>query len=107
MGDIFNIPVDSKFASFKQRVELDDSEFVLKFDWNTRQSRWYVSLMDGNENPLVMGLNLVANFPLFNRFKGTQYPDGTMMLMDATGSWQECGRDGLGSTHYLIYEGAD
>lgn len=106
MADIFNIPVDANSASFKQRIELDAKEFVIQIGWNTRQSRWYISLMDANENPLVMGITLVANYPLFNRFKGTQYPQGVMMLFDGTGNWSECNRDGLGSSHYLTYQEA-
>jgi hypothetical protein len=107
MADLLNIPVDSAYSSFKERVELDDKEFVLKFDWNTRLERWFVSLLDGSENPLVMGITLVANYPLFNRFKGSAMPQGVMMLYDATGRNFECGREDLGATHLLIYQAAE
>ncbi len=107
MSEVLQIPLDSANASFKQRVELDDAEFVLRFDWNTRLSRWHISLMDGGENPLVMGLTASANVPLLNRFKGDQFPKGTMMLYDATGSNGECGREDLGSKYLLIYQTAE
>ncbi len=104
MADILIIPTDSENSSFKMRTELEDKEFVLRFDWNGRLERWFISLMDGSENPLVMGMNLVTNWNLFGRFKGAAFPAGRMMLHDATGKGDECGRNGLGSTHFLLYQ---
>lgn len=107
MSELMCIPISSAQSSFKLRAELDDKEYVLQFSWNTRLGRWFVSLMDSVENPLIMGIMLVTNTPLFNRFRGEQYPQGTMILYNAAGQSYEAGRNDLGNTHYLVYKTYD
>ena len=61
MADIFQIPVDNTRSDFKIRTELDDVTYLLRIYWNTRQERWHLSISDADENPLLMGIPLVAD----------------------------------------------
>jgi hypothetical protein len=55
------------------RVRLDDRDYTLEFLYSPRQERYYLSLFDSEDNPLVLGLKLVSNVALLRYW---HYKDG-------------------------------
>ena len=106
MSDIYSIPINSNSPSYKMRTTLGNDEYVFKIDWNERLSRWMFSLYDAQDNPLVVGLYLRVNFDLLSRFKINGMPSGMLMLYDASGSGEECGRNELGTRCKLLFRSA-
>lgn len=103
MADIFDIPITNVESSFKIRTILEDVELVLRFDWNGRDSRWQLSVMDAQETPLVMGLALNVNTELIHRYEIEGLPPGRLALYDTSGKFLEAGRDDLGGRCKLLY----
>jgi len=67
------------------RVRLDDQDYTLEFTYSTRQERYYVSLFDVEDKPLVCGLKLVTNTPLLRYWHHKDgVPPGELMVT-ATG----------------------
>lgn len=65
MADPVIIPTDTTGrAYYTQRTRLDGREFTLRFAWNQREERWYLSVLDSEEVLLVAGIKLVCNWPL-------------------------------------------
>ena len=104
---ILEIPISSPpEPSFKQRVTLENSEYVLQVYWQERSQRWYLSIFDGNEVPLVAGIVMGVNLSLIFRFEIIGLPPGDFILASQNG-FAECGFDELGDRCKLIYVTSD
>lgn len=69
----------------KKKVRLDGIEFVLSLSYNQREERWYLSIADDEEVPIIAGLKLQANWPLLFRHRyNTKLPAGELMAVDTT-----------------------
>lgn len=104
MPEKVQIPITLTDASFKIRTILEEAQYVLRFDWNERQARWCLSIMDSDEVPLIMGIVLNINNEFLSRFALKGMPPGRMILYDLSGKNAECGRDDIGTRCVLIYE---
>jgi hypothetical protein len=62
-----------------------------------------MDIMDAVENPLIMGIALVAGVLLSNRFVGYGGPPGDFFLSDTQGGNADPGRDDLGNRFQLFY----
>ena len=67
------------------KVRLDGSDYVLSLAYNQREDRWYLSIADDEETPILSGLKLVANFGLLFRHRyNIAVPPGELMVTDTT-----------------------
>ena len=70
---------------YTSRVRLDDRDYTLEFYYSTRQERYYLSLYDAEEKPLVAGLKLVCNVPLLRFYHYRDgMPSGELVVTCAT-----------------------
>jgi hypothetical protein len=70
----------------KQNVNLDGVEFILSLAYNQREERWYLSIADDEDVPIISGLKLQANWRLLYRHRyNTKLPAGELMATDTTG----------------------
>ena len=69
--------------SFKESVTLEGITYVLRFDWNDQDGYWRMSIMDAQENPLVMGIKMVIFYPLTSQYKAYSIPPGMFCVIDA------------------------
>lgn len=104
MSEILEIPIDSEEASFKIRTSLEEKNLVLRFDWNDRSERFAISILDEDEDPIVMGMTLSINLELIARFEDDRLPPGLLMLYDSSDKNLECGREDLGKRCVLLYQ---
>lgn len=108
MAETFEIPIfPDEESSFKIRTTLEDNELVLRFDWNTRQERWMMSIFDPNEVLLIANIPLHINSELIERFEVIGLPPGRLMLFDTTGKTVECAFEDLGERCKLLYQTID
>lgn len=71
---------------YSQRVRLDGRDYILRFSWNQREARWYLSILTDREEPLVLGLKLIANWPLLRYYRFEErLPSGEIYVVDWTG----------------------
>lgn len=51
-------------AHYRQSTPLEGALYVLHFDFNSRESKWYLSVHDVNDEPIygLVGLKLVQNW---------------------------------------------
>lgn len=64
------------------RVTLDGTDYLLTFDWNEREGRWYMTIADINGATLVGDIKLLANWPLTRRFHSWRGPPGDLFAVD-------------------------
>lgn len=71
---------------YEQITQLDGFEYLLRFIWSDRESRWYLNLYDQDENPLALGIGIKVGWPLLHRFKDPRLPPGLLMAVDTSGA---------------------
>lgn len=85
-------------AFYTTRVKMDGVDYNCRFAWNTRMERWFVDVYDSESNPIVMGLVLNVNTPLFRYYKtDDRMPPGEMMALCRTPDQEDPGLDDMGS----------
>ena len=97
------LPVAPGLARYTFQCELDRVTFNFAFEWNDRDSGWYMSISDVNRTPLVSGRRVVLNYPLINVYRDSRLPAGNIMAFDSTGTDTEPGYADLGDRVYLAY----
>lgn len=97
------ISTSTELSSYTQRTILDGVEYLLSFQWNQREAKWYLSIADSEGAPLGSGLKLVADFPLNRRLVDPGAPPGVLYAMDRTGEGVDPGLRDLGDRVFLIY----
>jgi hypothetical protein len=71
---------------YSQRVKLDGRDYLLRFAYNEREARWYLSLYDDEELPLVLGLKLMTNWELLQHYHADpRVPPGELWVMCLSG----------------------
>lgn len=94
---------DTTRGSYTQRTVLDGREYLLRFRWNQRAAKWYLSIYDQNEIPIYEGIKIVTNFPLLGyRIVDARRPPGEIIAVDVT-SDRDPGLYDLGSRVVLMY----
>lgn len=98
------IPLQNAVPSFTQTVLLEDVNYRLRFDWNDRSSRWYFSLLDSTDDPIVAGICMVVGKPLLQgATTDIRCTPGDFFAVDTSGKAKEAGFNDLGVRVLLIY----
>ncbi len=58
----------SKDPYYTYKQTLDDKDFILTFRYSKRAKSWYMDLADSDKTPLVLGVRLVPEYPLFEDY---------------------------------------
>jgi hypothetical protein len=94
---ILTIPTTLGEPYYTQTTRLDGRDYILHFAYNQRTDRWYLSLHDDENVPLIAGLKLVANWPLLRHYQWDErVPPGELTVADLTGDGTPPGLDDLG-----------
>lgn len=84
---ILLIPTTPGEPYYRQKTKLEGRDFVFAFSYNQRIERWYLSIYDEEETPLLLGLKLVANWPLLRHYHwDIRLPPGELMAQTLDGS---------------------
>lgn len=104
MSATLEIPLFSSIPLFDIRTTLDGREFILSFDWNDREQRFYFSIAASDGTPIMSGRKLVCNWPLTRKIAGTAKPPGILMAIDYSNQAGEPpGLNDLGERVKLVY----
>jgi hypothetical protein len=98
-------PTETEGATpfFSERVTLGTRDYVLRFLWNQREAKWYLSIADQSGVAIVSGLKVVADFPINRLVVDDRAPAGTIMAMDLSGEGRDPGLVDLGRRVLLIF----
>ncbi len=91
------IPTTPGVPYYQQKTTLEGRDFILGFSYNQRIGRWYLSIYDETEAPLLLGLKLMANRPLLRHYRAnTLLPPGEFVALASDGSHEPPTLDELG-----------
>ena len=58
------------------RVELDGTQYYIRFSWNDSAARWSFSLYTIQKEPLAVGIRIIPRFPLNLQIINEIFPFG-------------------------------
>lgn len=77
------VPVFPGEPLYKERVRLEGRDYVFRFDWSNREQRFYISIFDQDETPLLLGAKVIANWGLLTRSHyNPDLPPGELIPLD-------------------------
>lgn len=71
---------------FEQRTALEGREYVFRFRWNTRRSRWSFDLLDESESRILSGATINTGFDFLERLTDERRPPGKLAAIDVSGA---------------------
>ncbi|HYQ47152.1 MAG TPA: hypothetical protein VER11_34515 [Polyangiaceae bacterium] len=79
------VPTTPGVPFYTQKTRLDGVDYVLSFRHSQREDRWYLSIADAEEVPILTGLKLVTNWPLLQAYRfDPRVPPGELMASTLT-----------------------
>lgn len=100
------VPVTRGESVFSQVVSLDGVDYIIRFRWNARTSRWFVRLEDTDGTVLLGDRKLVGgHHPMLAHYGGGELPCGE--LWSVTTSGEDAGLFDLGDDADLVYVSED
>ena len=80
------VPVFPGEPLYNERVRLEGRDFIFRFDWSNRESRYYMSIKSHDETNLLIGLKVIANWGFLLRHEfNTALPPGELLAIDEAG----------------------
>lgn len=92
---------------FEQQVQLDGLTYNLLIHWNEREEAFYMELLDDDNEPIVSGRKMVADWPMLHRSVDARLPAGELLVVDITGNGVDPGLYDLDKRVVLMYFDAD
>lgn len=100
----YTIPISGAAdGPFYFTVDLSGTMYQLAFDFNDRDSAWYMTIRDTAGNMLRSGIRVVVNYDLLKRWVGTTVPAGELAVFDRREVPVDPTEDGLGLDALLTY----
>ena len=102
---LYKIPVDSSqdFSKMKFRTTLEDTDYILRFRWNTRMESWIMDIYDAEENSLNTGIAMRVDSNVTQKHIQTGLPRGLIVFSDTEGNHTEATFDSLGDTVLCLH----
>lgn len=106
---VYNIlvPLDPVIPQFTQEIILEGISYKLRFNYNDRESLWYISLSTANDEPIAEGIKVVLNLPLFRKIADARAPGGEIYAMETDAFGESTGQPpsltDLGTRVELLY----
>jgi hypothetical protein len=92
------IPVIEGRAYTSQRMTLDGRDYTLDLKWNDYLECWTFSLSDSELLPIVEGVRITTNRPLFRWYKSDdRMPPGELVAITLTNDVSDPGFDDFGT----------
>lgn len=89
------IPTNN-LPSYTETVTLDGIAYILRFDWNSRDETWRMSIATAGGENIVVGLKVLPGVNMTARFKDTRLPTtGSFVCFNIKDSVNPPGRNDL------------
>lgn len=97
------MPVRSDIPAYKFQIDLEGTLYTFTFRYNSRMSRWIMDIADENETTILLGVPVLTEFSLIERFKDDRLPPGAFLALDESGNQKQPAREDLGNDVKLFY----
>ena len=98
------IPLNKDNLTYKYTLSLENKYYIFQIKYNGRMGRWTLDIQDYRGVPIVSGIVLSMGAELIGRFAHSDLPPGDLFMYSVRDLYEECGIDGPGNSHFLIYK---
>ena len=100
---VYRIPFAINRIWFTQPITLQGISYVLEFQYNAREQRWFMDVLDVSEQPIVRGIMLCINRNLNGQYGSYVFPAGMFFCRDSTGENKEPTLGSFSLNHKLLF----
>ncbi len=97
------LPLVPSLPNYRFGTTLEGEEYVFDIRWNSREESWYMSIFDGEANPIRQNIKIVLGVKLGKRVTHADFPPGAMVAVDTTNRGIEAKYDDLGERVIVVY----
>jgi hypothetical protein len=90
-------------SKWQMQIEIDGIIYIFKFVWNAINEYWSMSIYDGSETPLILGVKVVNNYDLLRQIVSAGLPSGNLICQSVIGEWGKIQRYDMGQKTELFY----
>jgi len=90
-------------AKWQEQIELDRIIYILEFTWNALNEFWTMNIYNRNEEPLILGIKIVPNFPLLKAYTVFGKPEGEIICQNIINSPDTISRFDMSQKFELVY----
>ena len=102
------VPVFPGEPLYTERVRLEDRDYVLRVDWNGREDRFYLGIYDTEDQPLLTGIKVIANWDFLSRSAwNAELPPGSLIAIDLEQGGEPPTYQDFGTRVRLFYYASD
>jgi hypothetical protein len=108
MATRITLPVRSDLEAYSFVANLDGTNYLLAFRFNSRSALWAMDISTAAGTPILSGIPVQTNVALTERFRwNPAMPPGSFIPIDTSGNNGDAGRDDLGNNVVLLYQEAN
>ena len=100
------LPTRKDLPAYDYNIVLDGTTYILRFTFNDRMGKWFFSISDQTDTPIINPVPVVSDWDVVGRFTFSNLPLGTLIFVDTSGKSEDPGRFDLGDRVRLLYEEA-
>ena len=90
-------------GSWREQIQLDNVIYFLNFTWNALNEFWVMNILNRNEEPLILGIKIVPNYPLLSTYTVDGMPAGNIICQNIVNTPEEIKRFDIGQKFELVY----
>lgn len=98
------LPIDSEDKNYFVGCELSGVLYRFRVLWNERGQFWTIGIFDSSDNPIVQGVKIVSDYPLFARFSNPLLPPGQIYCINTSDDKTEPNDSNLGTQFLIVYD---
>lgn len=99
---MFLLPEIPNLPRFTFDIDLESTPYRFEFQWNDRDSSWYMSLFETDNTPILLSKRVSLTSDLFSP-RGAKSPPGELHAVDTGGALMPPAIDELGNRVVLVY----
>lgn len=88
---------------FRQQIQLTGVLYFLTFTWNALNEFWIMDIANSDEEPLILGIKIVPDYPLLAAFTVEGMPQGEIICQNVVNSPDEITRFAMSQKFALVY----
>jgi len=90
-------------AQWQEQIELDREIFILNFTWNALNEFWAMDIYNRDEQPIILGIKIVPNFPLLEPYTVFEKPRGEIICQNIINAPDTISRFDMSQKFELVY----
>lgn len=99
----YRIPFAANLPWFTQPVTFSGVTYTLEFQYNARESRWFMDVLDVSEAPILLGIPLNIKRDLTGQYGSYALPKGMFFCRDDSGANQPPTFTSFSVDHVLLF----